>query len=136
MRLGDDAAALGDHLRAEPDLVEPADGLTAEKLFDRNWAIALLGRALGRLAAEYTATGRPELFEHLEPTLTRGPDAEPFSAIALRLGMTDGAVQQAASRLRRRYRTLIREEAAATLDGPDEATIDAEIRDLFDALGR
>ena len=48
--------------------------------------------------------------------------------------MTEAAVQQAASRLRRRYRGSLREEIAATLDSPDPAAVEAEIRDLFDAL--
>ena len=48
--------------------------------------------------------------------------------------MTEEAVQQAASRLRKRYRQAVRDEIAATLDDPQEAEIDAEIRDLFDAL--
>jgi RNA polymerase sigma-70 factor (ECF subfamily) len=95
----------------------------------------LLDRALGRLADEYAAAGRSALFESLEPALSSGPDAEPYASIAARLGMTEAAVQQAASRLRKRYRARLREEVAATLDGPDEGAIDAEIRDLFAALG-
>src|SRR4051794_16415702 len=53
--------------------VEPADELTAEKLFDRAWAEALLDRALARLAAEYAESGRAALFAQLEPALTPGP---------------------------------------------------------------
>jgi hypothetical protein len=115
-------------------LVEPSDGMTPERLFDRAWAVAVLDRALVHLADEYATKGRSSLFERLEPTLSPGPDAEPYAAIAARLGMTESAVQQAASRFRRRYRTLLREEVGATLDVPEEAAIDAEIRDLFAAL--
>ena len=50
--------------------------------------------------------------------------------------MTEAAVQQAASRLRKRYRALLRQEAAATLGEPDDAAVDDEIRDLFAAVGR
>jgi DNA-directed RNA polymerase specialized sigma24 family protein len=114
--------------------VEPTDELTPERLFDRAWAVALLGRALDRLAAEYAGTGRGALFEHLEPTLTPGGSAPRHAEIAERLGMTEAAVQQAASRLRRRYRGSLHEEVAATLDSPDPAAVEAEIRDLFDAL--
>jgi RNA polymerase sigma-70 factor (ECF subfamily) len=115
--------------------VEPAGGLTPERLFDRAWAMALLERALARLAAEYDAAGRAALFAHLEPTLTPRPHAESYAVIAQRLGMTEAAVQQAASRLRKRYRALLREEAAATLHEPDEAAVEDEVRDLFTALG-
>jgi RNA polymerase sigma-70 factor (ECF subfamily) len=115
--------------------VEPVGGLTPERLFDRAWAVALLERTLGRLSAEYADSGRAALFEHLEPALTPGQRAEPYAAIAGRLGMTEAAVQQAASRLRKRYRALLREEAAATLHEPDEAEVEGEVRDLFAALG-
>jgi hypothetical protein len=71
----------------------------------------------------------------LEPTLTPGPRAEPYATIAERLGMTEAAIQQAASRLRKRYRALLREEVAATLDAPDDEAVEAEVRDLFAALG-
>jgi RNA polymerase sigma-70 factor (ECF subfamily) len=115
---------------------EPADGLTPERLFDRAWAVALLERTLERLSAEYVDSGRAALFEHLEPALTPGPRAEPYAAIAGRLGMTEAAVQQAASRLRKRYRALLRAEAAATLHEPDEAAVEDEVRDLITSLGR
>ncbi len=115
--------------------VEPADDLTPERLFDRAWAVALLDRAMARLAAEYAASGRSALFERLEPALSPRPDAEPYAAIAARLGMTEAAVQQAASRLRKRYRAALREEVGATLRDPDGPAVEEEIRDLFAALG-
>ena len=49
------------------------------------------------------------------------------------LGMSPGAVKVAVHRLRRRYRELLREEIAHTLDEP--AQVEEEIRDLFAALG-
>jgi RNA polymerase sigma factor (sigma-70 family) len=117
-------------------LVEPAHQLTPDHLFDRAWALALLGRALERLAAEYSATGRGPLFEMLQGTLTGGSRTASYAEIARRLGTTETAVQQAASRLRKRYRAALREEIAATLDDPSDDAIEAEIRDLFEALGR
>jgi RNA polymerase sigma-70 factor (ECF subfamily) len=49
------------------------------------------------------------------------------------LGISPGAVQVAIHRLRKRYRTLVRESIAATVG--DESEVEAEICDLFDALG-
>jgi RNA polymerase sigma-70 factor (ECF subfamily) len=46
--------------------------------------------------------------------------------------MTEGAVKVAAHRLRRRYRELLRNEIAQTVDQPYE--IDGEICELFAAL--
>ncbi len=115
--------------------VEPADELTPERLFDRAWAVSLLDRALDHLAAEYAGSGRAALFEHLEPALSPGSIALCYAEIAERLEMTEAAVHQAASRLRKRYRVSLRDEVAATLDAPDEAAVEAEIRDLFTSLG-
>ncbi len=65
-----------------------------------------------------------------------GRTPQPYAAIAERLVMTEAAVQQAASRLRRRYRARLRAEAAATLREPDEAAVEDEIRDLIASLAR
>jgi RNA polymerase sigma-70 factor (ECF subfamily) len=116
-------------------LVEPADGLTSERLFDRAWALTLLGRALDRLADNYAASGRAAVFEALRPTLIDQRGAASHAELAARLGLSVGAVQQAASRLRKRYREVLRDEIAATLNNPTDDDVAAEIRDLFDALG-
>lgn len=116
--------------------LEPADDLTPERLFDHTWALTLLGHVLDRLAAEYAGSGRGPLFERLQVILVEGPRSVPYAALAAQLGMTEAAVQQAVSRLRKRYRDALREEIAATLDDPSDAAVDAEIHDLFDALGR
>jgi RNA polymerase sigma-70 factor (ECF subfamily) len=116
-------------------LVEPVDSLTPERLFDRAWALTLLGRALDGLADEYGATGRAAVFEALRPTLVDHRGAASHAELAARLGLSVAAVQQAASRLRKRYRELLRDEIAATLDDPSDDAVAAEIRDLFDALG-
>jgi RNA polymerase sigma-70 factor (ECF subfamily) len=47
--------------------------------------------------------------------------------------MTEGAVQAAVHRLRKRYRAALRARIAATVADP--ADIEEEIRDLFAALG-
>jgi RNA polymerase sigma-70 factor (ECF subfamily) len=53
--------------------------------------------------------------------------------VAEHLSMTAAAAKMATSRLRRRYRELLRDEIAQTVCDPDE--IDQEIRDLFVAFG-
>ena len=115
-------------------LSEPADDLTPDRLFDRAWGLTLLGRALDRLAAQYLATGRAQLFERLQGVLAGDSRTLPYAEIARDLGLTEAAVQQAASRLRKRYRQTLRDEIAGTLDDPTEEAIESEIRDLFDAL--
>jgi RNA polymerase sigma-70 factor (ECF subfamily) len=113
-------------------VIEPADTMTAERLFDRAWAFTLLDRVLGLLAAEYAEPRRAELFDRLKVVLTEGKGAVRAAEVAVRLGMSEGAVHTASHRLRRRYREILQDQIAATLDDPTE--LDDEIRSLFDAL--
>ena len=111
---------------------EPAHDLTAERIFNRTWALTLLDRVLDRLRREYDDAGRVATFEELQTALTRLPETDSYATIAGRLGTSEGAVRVAVHRLRRRYGTLLRQEIAATVDDPDE--VDDEIRSLFAAL--
>ncbi len=48
-------------------MIEPADNMTPEPLFDRAfWAFTLLDRVLTLLAAEYAQSNRAELFDQLK----------------------------------------------------------------------
>ena len=49
-----------------------------------------------------------------------------------RRGLTEGALKVAVHRMRKRFRELVREEIARTLDAPED--IDAEMRHLVEAL--
>jgi RNA polymerase sigma factor (sigma-70 family) len=111
---------------------EPSHGLTAERIFDRSWALTLLERVLERLRREYDDAGRLATFDELQTVLTRVAEADTYAAIAGRLGTSEGAVRVAVHRLRRRYGVLLRQEIAATVDDPDE--VDDEIRSLFATL--
>ena len=109
----------------------PAHELSPEKLFERSWALTILTRAMDRLKAE-SASDKQQLFDCLKIYLTAEKDDVPYCEAAEKLGMTEGAVKVAVHRLRRRYRELVRDEIAQTVS--NEAQIDEEIRDLFDAL--
>jgi RNA polymerase sigma factor (sigma-70 family) len=112
---------------------EPSAELSADKLLDRQWAIALLDQVLARLGAEYADAGKTEAFEQLKATLTGASTSIPYAAVAVKLGTSEGAVKVAAHRLRQRYRKLLREEIAHTV--ANSAEIDEEIRHLFAAFG-
>jgi RNA polymerase sigma-70 factor (ECF subfamily) len=111
---------------------EPADLLTADKIFERRWALALLDQVLRRLREEYARDGREKQFEQLKLTLTEASRSVPYAEIAVRLGTSEGAVKVAVHRLRQRYRELLRAEIADTVADPRE--IEDEIRNLFAAL--
>jgi len=112
--------------------LEPADPATAEKIFERRWALALLDQVLRRLREEYVRDGREKLFEQLKPTLTETSRLVRYAEMAARLGTSEGAVKVAVHRLRQRYREVLRAEIANTVAGPDE--VEDEIRNLFAAL--
>jgi DNA-directed RNA polymerase specialized sigma24 family protein len=112
---------------------EPCHALTPQKLFDRRWAGALLEGVLAALRKEYEDAGKAELFDVLKKFLAGGDEgAGPQRDAAEAAGLTPGAMKAAVHRLRKRYKALLREHVAMTLDDP--ADIDDEIRDLFEAL--
>jgi DNA-directed RNA polymerase specialized sigma24 family protein len=112
---------------------ERVDAMTPDRLFDRVWAKTLLGRAYKLLADEYVAKGRSDVFDRLESILTEGRGAVPTATLAAHLGTSEGAVNVAIHRLKKRFRELLEEQIAETIDDPSE--LDDEIRSLFDALG-
>ena len=113
-------------------LLEPATELTAEKLFERQWATTALELALMELAQQSTAAGNGPQFRRLKQFLAGGTGAE-YRLAADELGMEEGAVRVAVHRLRTRYRQLLREQITRTVETPEE--VDDEIRELFAAVG-
>ncbi len=113
---------------------EPAHELTAERIFDRRWALTLLDRVLAGLDAEMAGPDRRPLYERLRPSLLGQDEAPSYRSIARELGLTEGAVKMAAHRLRARYRERLREEIARTVADP--ADVDDEIKSLLGSLGR
>jgi RNA polymerase sigma factor (sigma-70 family) len=112
----------------------PTDNLTAEQIYERGWALALLDQVLTRLGNEYRANGPAagELFDQLQKLLTDESDRASQAEIAAELGMTENAVKQAFHRLRQRYRELLREEIAHTVMVPGD--IEDELRHLIAIL--
>lgn len=103
-----------------------------DQAFDREWAVALLGKVVERLEAESEAAGRARQFAELKVFLTAGKGALSHAAAAEALGMDEGAVRVAVHRLRKRYRELLRDEIAQTLT--DASDLDEEMRALLGAF--
>ncbi len=112
--------------------IEPASCLTAEQIYDQQWAIALLGQVIEQLEAEFEQSGKTKLFEELKGFIIGDHAGTTYGQVAEKLNMTEAAAKKAGSRLRRRYRELLREEIAQTVEGP--AQVDDEIRNLFTTL--
>ena len=113
---------------------EPATSLTPEALYHRRWALTVLELALTRLRGEYDAGGKAELFATLKPLLEDDSDADTQRAMAVRLGMNEGALRVAVFRLRRRYRALLFAEVAQGLDVTTEEEVKQELSHLISAL--
>jgi RNA polymerase sigma factor (sigma-70 family) len=114
--------------------LEPADHLTAEKIFDARWAMILLTRAVDRLRAEWTASGETSRFEILQPFvgIDVGKAPPSYEQVGESLGISPGAAKTTVHRFRRQYAAFLRQEIGRTVSDPAE--IDEEIRALCDAL--
>ena len=102
-----------------------------EHLFDREWALEIVARALNGLRDEMKDADKSDRFDALKGTLT-GEDVLPRDEIAARLGISEGAVKVAVHRLRQRFRELLRDATAETVD--NEANLDEELRYLVSVL--
>lgn len=111
---------------------EPVDNLTPEKLFEQNWAMALLDAVYVQLRNEYEAAGKGPLFDGLRFCLTGARSSVPYVELAVRMGVAENTVKTAVHRLRRRYRELLRAEVAHTVANADE--VEEELRYLFRVL--
>lgn len=105
--------------RERADL-EPADTLTADRIFERRWALTLLEQVLTRLESEYRSAGNAKLFDCLKESLSDEPGCRSQAEVAAELGMTENAVKQAFHRMRRRYRQLLHDEIAQTVAVPGD----------------
>ena len=112
--------------------LEPADPLSADRIYERRWASTLLEQVLARLGAEYRNAGNAALFEQLERVLTDQPGRLSQAKIGEQFEMTENAVTQAFHRFRQRYRQLLREEIAQTVAMPGD--IQDELRHLVAVL--
>jgi RNA polymerase sigma-70 factor (ECF subfamily) len=112
---------------------EPTHEVTAEKIYERRWALTLLDRVFARLRQEFDCASKRQGFDHLKVYLTGEATTLSYRDVAAELGTTQGAVKVAVHRLRRRYCEVVREEIAHTVAGPED--VEEELRRLFAALG-
>ena len=105
-----------------------AEGGTPEETFDRQWARSVYDQAIAVLRERLVSRGRAALFEHMQGLVT-GQGGSKYQEIGSALGMSEGAVRQAATELRREFGGVLRGEIRKTVS--DEAQVDGEIRYLL-----
>ncbi len=106
--------------------------LGEDERYERRWAETLLARALQRLGAEFTENSKALLFCALKPFLTGGRGLPSQEEAAAQLGIPIETFRSQLSRLRGRYRVLLREEVATTIAVVDD--VDEELHHLFGLL--
>jgi RNA polymerase sigma-70 factor (ECF subfamily) len=123
---------LDELLESEVADLELTETWSADRLYERHWALAVLEQVLGRLESEYQAAGNAVLFDRLKEFLVGEPGLRTQAQIATELGLTENAVKQAFHRFRQRYRLLLREEIAHTVIAPGD--VEDELRHLVSVL--
>jgi RNA polymerase sigma-70 factor (ECF subfamily) len=114
---------------------EPAERETPETIYHRRWAMLLLERALDLLDAERAAAGHGAQVAVLRPFLSLTMSgAATYDEAAKQLGWTPNATRVAVFRLRARYRELLLDLVAATLDDENPSTVEVEMRELLAAI--
>ena len=108
--------------------LELPDNRSPDKMYDRDWAMALLDKVLDDLAAEEKNLD----FARWKPFLSMSSVRLPYAAIATEFGLTEGAARVAVHRLRKRYRQRLRDAIGRTL--ASEQLVEDEMRALFAAL--
>jgi RNA polymerase sigma factor (sigma-70 family) len=104
-----------------------------DHIFDRGWAEALVATGLERLSADYRGEAKGKLFNELKIFLTSGADPLPsYAELAVRLGMAESTLRSHVTRLRARYREVLRGEVRRTVD--TEAEVDEELHELLRVL--
>jgi len=118
---------------APSQLVLPdQEELPPDRLFDLRWATTVVEQALGRLREECDRHGRLRLFEVLSEHLTADRSEVSYAALATDLGVAETVVKKQLHNLRQRYRWLLRDEVAQTVENP--ADVEDEIRHLCAVL--
>jgi len=109
---------------------EPADAFTPERAYAQRWALTMLDQAMRRLEHEQATLGKRERFVRLKNFLVG--DEPSYDELARELGEPAGTLRVQVHRLRWRYRDLLLDEIAQTVETPAE--VEDELRYLLAAL--
>ncbi|HEY1173130.1 MAG TPA: ECF-type sigma factor [Verrucomicrobiae bacterium] len=108
-------------------------GESADKMYDRQWALTLLENVITDLGKDWAEKERGDIFDVLRPYLTSQPETDDYARAEEALNMSRPAIKSAVHRLRTQYRDkLIRKVRETQLDEND---FQDEIRLLLEAVG-
>jgi DNA-directed RNA polymerase specialized sigma24 family protein len=109
-----------------------AETWPAERIYDVRWAATAVEHALRQLGEECEARGRRRVFDVLSDCLASERQDVSYQKLSRSLGVPEASVKRLVHQLRVRYRQLLREEVAQTVEKPDD--VDDELRYLCAAL--
>jgi RNA polymerase sigma factor (sigma-70 family) len=126
--------SLDDQATAEAEAqIARATKWQPEEIYDREWAALLLRQALDRLTQECALAGKADLLSHLMPYLSASQESViPYEQVAQRTHRPVATLRSDVARLRKRYRTILREVVRDTVFETED--VDEELRYLCQVL--
>ena len=116
----------------EPVTITDPAGLPPDAYFDRQWALAVVEQAIATLRAEAESAGELARFEVLQRWLVTPSSHDTAIEAARSLNLSDGAFKVAVHRLRKRFRHVVVDRIATTVDDPIE--VQDELNHLIRAM--
>ena len=113
------------------DIATPR-GFPPDAWFDRKWALAVVEQAIATLRTEAESNGEFVRFEVLQRWLVTPSGHNTVIEAARALNLSEGAFKVAVHRLRKRYRQLVVDQIASTVDDPVE--VQDELNYLINAM--
>lgn len=115
---------------------EPVDDMTPDRIYQRRWALTILEQSLSILGKELEEKKRGHIFEALRPYLGFSATAitDNYATTAEALGLSVGTIKSTVSDLRQRFRAILFEQVALTLENDSEQAIKEELGELLGAL--
>ncbi|MBX7211077.1 MAG: sigma-70 family RNA polymerase sigma factor [Verrucomicrobiaceae bacterium] len=99
---------------------EPVDRNDPERLFLAAWARSVLERARQKTRDYYEQTGRLDMFDSLQTTLSGDENALPYRELAVQMKASETALRLQVFRVRQRFAKILRGEVAQTVQTPEE----------------
>jgi DNA-directed RNA polymerase specialized sigma24 family protein len=109
-----------------------AEELPPQRQYDREWALAIMERALDHLQMEFVAAGKDRDFQLLRHFLHAEARAGEYLRVSSELKVTEGAVKLFVHRMRRRYGSLLRDEVRDTV--ASELDVEDEMRYIVELM--
>lgn len=111
---------------------EPADFRSPDTIFEKEWALHILHRVRVSLKESYEHEGKAALGNALIGFLVGDTGGQSYAEVAETFAMPEGTLKSHVFRMRQRYKQLLREEIAQTVEHPSE--IDDELHYLRKVL--